>query len=408
MKKLLRLLQSLKVTVLTKKELKEDEESTLFGKIKDDIFWQRVRRFIFKTFHAASFAIKDLNGVTKKPLRHASHISILVAILLILASSSFSVVMVKSEKLLDPMGANKLTESEIISDKNDELQVAATLASIVDENLAEDAFKIATEAQLNASYTLPVLASSAIYGQVETAQSGAESQKELFRKYIVQNGDTLWTIARVNDLTVDTIRWANGLTDIDNVKPGDDLLIPSTVGVLYTVKGGETIAGIASRYGVSAALIESYNNIIDEEIKPGLKIMIPDGVGPELSKPEPRQATRLAAGSNAPSFVSSSSGPNRFPWGYCTYYVASRRNIPWNGNAWQWYGNGIAYGRSVGKTPVAGSVMVTWESPVGHVAYVESVNGNTFTVSEMNFVGYGRVSRRTITVGEVPLIGFVY
>jgi surface antigen len=106
--------------------------------------------------------------------------------------------------------------------------------------------------------------------------------------------------------------------------------------------------------------------------------------------------------------VAASAGPNRFPWGYCTWWVAHKRYIPWRGNAWQWYGNAIAYGRPVGKTPVVGAVMVTWESRIGHVAYVESVNGNTFTVSEMNYRGYGIQSTRTITTSSVPLIGFIY
>lgn len=340
----------------------------------------------------------------------------MLIILIILVASPFSIVMVKSNKLLDPMGANKATENTLSTDQTEEYQVAATLASVLDENLAEDAFKKANDVQVASSLTLPVSASYALARPILTS-SGNSSSKDNFRKYIVQDGDTLWTIARANDITTDTIRWANDLSDIDNVKPGTELLIPSSVGVLYTVIGGETIKGIASRYGVSAALIESYNNIIDEELKPGMKIMVPDGVGPDLPTPEPEPQTRIAqnrgtqntSSGSGPSYVPTSSGPNRFPWGYCTWWVASKRYIPWNGNAWQWYGNSMAYGKPTGRTPVPGAVMVSWESPVGHVAYVESVHGDgSFTISEMNYVGYGRVSSRTVTTGSVPLIGFIY
>jgi surface antigen len=52
--------------------------------------------------------------------------------------------------------------------------------------------------------------------------------------------------------------------------------------------------------------------------------------------------------------------------------------------------------------------MVTWESGVGHVAYVESVSGGSFTISEMNYRGYGIISSRTLTPSSVPLIGFIY
>ena len=52
--------------------------------------------------------------------------------------------------------------------------------------------------------------------------------------------------------------------------------------------------------------------------------------------------------------------------------------------------------------------MVSRESWIGHVAYVESVSGNTFVVSEMNFRGFGIVDQRRITLGQIPLIGFIY
>lgn len=66
-------------------------------------------------------------------------------------------------------------------------------------------------------------------------------------------------------------------------------------------------------------------------------------------------------------------------------------------------------GFRTGSTPEPGAVMVTWESWVGHVAYVESVNADgSFVVSEMNYRGWGVLSTRTLRTKSVPLIGFVY
>ena len=107
--------------------------------------------------------------------------------------------------------------------------------------------------------------------------------------------------------------------------------------------------------------------------------------------------------------AASSGGGNHFAFGYCTWYVASRRYIPWFGNAIQWWPNARAYGYPEGQTPVVGAVMVTRESYLGHVAYVESVNGDgSWTVSEMNYVAWDVVDRRTIFPGQVPLVGFIY
>jgi len=63
--------------------------------------------------------------------------------------------------------------------------------------------------------------------------------------------------------------------------------------------------------------------------------------------------------------------------------------------------------------PMVGAIMVqgiSWASPVGHVAYVESVNGDgSFTVSEMNYGGWGRVDYRTIkSTAGLDLLGFIY
>lgn len=101
--------------------------------------------------------------------------------------------------------------------------------------------------------------------------------------------------------------------------------------------------------------------------------------------------------------------PNHFSYGYCTWYVANRRYVPWFGNAIDWWPNARPYGNAEGQQPQVGAIMVTRESGYGHVAYVEAVNGDgSWTVSEMNFTGWNQVDRRTIRPGQVPLVGFIY
>ena len=99
---------------------------------------------------------------------------------------------------------------------------------------------------------------------------------------------------------------------------------------------------------------------------------------------------------------------NHFSWGYCTWYVASRRSVPWYGNAISWLAGAQAFGFPTGSTPRVGAIMVSAESWWGHVALVETVGSSSFTVSEMNFIGWGVVDWRTIYPGRVPVIGFVY
>jgi surface antigen len=123
---------------------------------------------------------------------------------------------------------------------------------------------------------------------------------------------------------------------------------------------------------------------------------------------EYQQLAAQAAATAAP-MTAATSGPNHFSYGYCTWYVANRRYIPWYGNAIDWWPNARTYGYAEGQTPQVGAVMVTRESSAGHVAYVEAVNPDgSWTVSEMNYVAWGVVSQRTIRYGQVPLVGFIY
>jgi surface antigen len=105
-----------------------------------------------------------------------------------------------------------------------------------------------------------------------------------------------------------------------------------------------------------------------------------------------------------------------FSYGYCTWWVAHKRPIPWRGNAYQWWWNARGFGFAEGPTPRAGAVMVmgiSGSSPQGHVAYVESVNPNgSFLVSEMNWWGvpgggWNRVDYRTVTSMQ-GVLGFIY
>ncbi|MGH7903006.1 MAG: CHAP domain-containing protein [Candidatus Dormibacteraceae bacterium] len=116
-----------------------------------------------------------------------------------------------------------------------------------------------------------------------------------------------------------------------------------------------------------------------------------------------------AAQGSAVRYSGTGSGRNHFDYGYCTWWVANKRYIPWYGNALEWWPNARAYGYAEGQTPVVGAVMVTDESSYGHVAYVESIHPDgSWTVSEMNEVGWAKVDYRTIRRGQVPLIGFIY
>ncbi len=92
--------------------------------------------------------------------------------------------------------------------------------------------------------------------------------------YLVQNGDTISTIARRFGLTVNTLLWANNLTSFSLLHLGDRLTILPYSGVLYTVKKGDTLAKIALTYDVDLEKILSCN-ALGNSLSIGQKIVIP-------------------------------------------------------------------------------------------------------------------------------------
>jgi LysM repeat protein len=222
--------------------------------------------------------------------------------------------------------------------------------------------------------------------------------------YTARPGEDLYAIAKKFNVSSDDLRWSNPdkLTKTDVVRPGDKLWIPPVAGIVVVTKPNETVATIAAAYKVEPQAVSDFNYLRDpEHVNTGDILVVPNGRGPNLW---PRRAS-----DDAPHMGPYANG--KFTYGQCTWYVASRRYVPWTGDAWMWYGNAQAMGYAVGKVPEPGSIMVTWESlAFGHVAYVEQVNADgSFLVSEMNYKAWDVIDTRLIkNTKEVPLIGFIY
>lgn len=103
--------------------------------------------------------------------------------------------------------------------------------------------------------------------------------------YVVRPGDTLASIAKLHDVSANTIRWANDISAGGGVKVGQTLTILPVTGIRYTVKKGDTLATIAKSSGADASDIASFNGIdVADSLAVGTIIIIPDG---EAATPAP-------------------------------------------------------------------------------------------------------------------------
>ena len=98
--------------------------------------------------------------------------------------------------------------------------------------------------------------------------------------YIVKRGDSLWSIANNNNVTVDELKRVNNLTsNILNI--GQRLVIPTREEVLqedytiYTVKRGDTLYSIARSFDVSVESILTLNKLNSTGLIIGQQLLIP-------------------------------------------------------------------------------------------------------------------------------------
>jgi murein DD-endopeptidase MepM/ murein hydrolase activator NlpD len=95
--------------------------------------------------------------------------------------------------------------------------------------------------------------------------------------YKVQSGDTVSGIAKMFDVSVSTVLWANNLNSKSALKVGSTLVILPISGVTHTIAKGDTIQGIVKKYKADLDEVLAYNDIsINSPISIGQKIIIPN------------------------------------------------------------------------------------------------------------------------------------
>lgn len=97
--------------------------------------------------------------------------------------------------------------------------------------------------------------------------------------YTVKKGDTLYSIASKNNLNVQELKDLNNLTS-NNLSIGQSLLIKknpkeNTNVTTYTVKSGDTLYSIAKKYNTTVNAITTLNNLSSNSLSIGQTLKIP-------------------------------------------------------------------------------------------------------------------------------------
>ena len=231
------------------------------------------------------------------------------------------------------------------------------------------------------------------------------SERNAVVVYEVQQGDVPSEIASMFGITTNTLLWANNLTPSSRIKVGQELKILPVSGVLHAVKKGDTLDAIVKTYKGNVEKTIALNGLpANGSLAVGQEIIIPEGQKPIQYIPAHARSYASYTQEELGPYGDTSHG---FPWGQCTWYVAQKRYIPWNGDAKTWLAKAPQFGFETGTEPKVGAIVSTKESIYGHVAYVEAVGENTITISEMS-LGRGIKRVRILNQDDWRIRGYIY
>ncbi len=241
----------------------------------------------------------------------------------------------------------------------------------------------------------------------ESSGSGAFSETGisgtgLISIYIVRQGDTMASIAKMFGVSTNTIIWANSLSS-SRVSVGQQLVILPISGVRHTVVKGDTLQSIAKKYKADLGDILSYNSLNSgAKLAQGQVIIVPDGELGATSTSKPSSGSSSGGGSSNSCGLKISTyerltvNPCSYP-SYAGYY---NRPISGGTKTQPLHGyNAVDFGAPVGTPIMAaaeGTVIISknggYNGGYGTYVVVSHENG-TQTL-------YGHMSEDYVSVGQ--------
>lgn len=82
------------------------------------------------------------------------------------------------------------------------------------------------------------------------------------KEYVVREGDTIYSIARKNNVSKDTLLGLNGLNEYDYIYPNQVILIPNENMGIYITKNNDTFNMVLNNLNLSADELISKNEKI--------------------------------------------------------------------------------------------------------------------------------------------------
>jgi len=129
--------------------------------------------------------------------------------------------------------------------------------------------------------TPPLAVTPKVLGAI-VGQLDADLKPEV-TKYIVEEGETMASVAEKFGISVETIFWANDLKITSAIRPGHELIILPVSGTFHLVRPNDTLSEIASWYQAASQDIVDFNGLASaQSLFVGDILIIPNGKMPKV------------------------------------------------------------------------------------------------------------------------------
>ena len=166
-------------------------------------------------------------------------------------------------------------------------QFGVSAVSIMENNNLQDPNNVFVGQVLLIPNYIPPASTASTTGESTTAASDATGSVQTAGQavsHVVQPGETLYGIAQKYGVDANAIAEANNITNRNQLRVGQKLEIPgitvrdaaAALGRVHIVQSGESLTAIAQLYGVTAEEVISFNNISNPDaIYVGQELVIP-------------------------------------------------------------------------------------------------------------------------------------
>jgi membrane-bound lytic murein transglycosylase D len=277
-----------------------------------------VQRAVEKTGYADFWELYKRNNLPGETKNYVPEILAAIIIANHPTQYGFDEITLDAPVVTDTLTINYSVDLRLVSDLVD-----APIDEL--EALNPSLLRLTTPADTSFDLHLPAGAALVYQRKIEQIP---EAKRSSWRYHAVVAEDTLASVARTYRVSIADLAAANQMRESDGLEGVEALIVPvppsatpSSRGLLYTTRKGDTLVSIADRFGVSLSQLRRWNNLTGVKVAPGRRLHVAEparvvragatsrrrgsSVSKSLRDPAPETKTKAAGSHSARSSGSS-------------------------------------------------------------------------------------------------------